>query len=71
MIQSPLLTGSIHIVLACLFTYFAIDNVNQYGWDFFSIILVLLATFDFGSGLKLVTLYFKLRKITQNKNEPR
>jgi hypothetical protein len=66
---SPLLSGILHIVLACLFTYFAIGNVNEYGWDFFSILLVLLATFDFGSGIRLVILHFKISKITQ-KNEP-
>ncbi|WP_318506152.1 YdiK family protein [Bacillus sp. T3] len=66
---SPLFSAFFHIILACIFTYFAIDNVNQFGWDIFSFILVLLATFDFGSGLRLIALHFKLRKIIK-KNEP-
>lgn len=66
---TPMFSGIIHIILACLFTYFAIGNVNEYGWDIFSIILVLLATFDFGSGLRMIALHFKLKKIIK-RNEP-
>lgn len=60
-------TGIIHIALAILLTYFAVNNVNMNGWDIFSIILVLLATFDFGTGLRLMALHFKLRKIERKK----
>lgn len=67
--RTPLISGVIHIILACLFTYFAIDNVNEYGWDFFSYVLVLLATFDFGTGLRLVALHFKLKKILQQQKK--
>jgi hypothetical protein len=64
--RSPLVSAAIYILLACLFTYFAIDNVNKNGWDIFSIILVLLATFDFGSGIRLIMIHFKLKNM-QNK----
>lgn len=61
--RSPLFSAIIYILLACLFTYFAIDNVNKNGWDIFSIILVLLATFDFGSGFRLIAIHFKVKKV--------
>ncbi|AGK51988.1 YdiK family protein [Bacillus sp. 1NLA3E] len=65
--QSPLFSGIVHILIACLFTYFAVDSVNTDGWDIFGFILVFLATFDFGSGIRLIGLHIKLRKITQKK----
>lgn len=61
--QSPLFSGIIYIVLGFLFTYLTILNVSQSGWGFFSILLALLATFDFGSGIRMVQFHFKLKKI--------
>lgn len=59
--RSPLLSGIIYIVLGSLFTYFAIEHVTQDGWGFFSYLLVLLATFDFGSGLRMIFFYFRYK----------
>ncbi|OIK15921.1 hypothetical protein BIV60_07300 [Bacillus sp. MUM 116] len=59
--RSPLFSSFIYFLLGCLFTYFAIHDVNQNGWGFFSYLLVLLATFDFGSGLKLFFFYAKYK----------
>jgi ABC-type multidrug transport system permease subunit len=64
---SPLLSGIIYVFLAILFTYLAIEKVNEEGWGFFSILLVIFATFDFGSGLRLLSLHFKLKKLKQKK----
>ncbi|MEH7494118.1 YdiK family protein [Neobacillus sp. 3P2-tot-E-2] len=55
--RSPLFSGVIYIVLGCLFTYFAIEDVTLNGWGFFSYLLVILATFDFGSGLRMIFFY--------------
>jgi hypothetical protein len=41
-------------MLGILFTYFAVQNVQESGWGMFSILLVILATFDCGSGLRLL-----------------
>ncbi|MBM7588230.1 hypothetical protein JOC86_004827 [Bacillus pakistanensis] len=60
--RSPLFSGLIYMILGVLFTYFAIQNVNNQGWGFFSYLLVLLATLDFGSGLRMVNLHFKIKK---------
>ncbi|WP_066074434.1 YdiK family protein [Neobacillus soli] len=57
--RSPLFSGLIYILLGGLFTYFAVDDVQKNGWGFFSYLLIILATFDFGSGLKVITFYFK------------
>jgi ABC-type multidrug transport system permease subunit len=65
--RSPLFSGIIYIFLALLFTYYAIQNVNKEGWGFFSILLVILATFDFGSGLRLLSLHFKIAKLKNKK----
>ncbi|MGG1680097.1 YdiK family protein [Neobacillus sp. NRS-1170] len=59
--RSPLFSGLIYFLLGGLFTYFAVDEVQTNGWGFFSYLLVILATFDFGSGLKMITLHFKYK----------
>lgn len=61
--QSPLFSGIVYILLGSLFTYFAIQNVNDTGWGFFSYLLVALATFDFGSGIRMILFHFKLKNI--------
>jgi len=59
--RSPLFSGLIYFFLGGLFTYFAIDDVQKNGWGFFSYLLVVLATFDFGSGLKMVAFHFRYK----------
>lgn len=59
--RSPLLSGIIYIVLGALFTYFAISDVQTNGWGFFSYLLVILATFDFGAGLKMIIFHYKYK----------
>jgi len=57
--QSPtLLSGLIYLLLGGLFTYFAIQDVQESGWGVFTILLVFLATFDLGSGLKVIFFSF-------------
>lgn len=64
--QSPLFSGIVYIALGLLFTYLAVENVNQTGWGFFSVVLVLLATFDIGSGVRMIQFHFKLKQIQKN-----
>ncbi|WML42692.1 YdiK family protein [Neobacillus sp. PS3-40] len=56
--QSPLFSGIIYLFLGILFTYFAIQDIQESGWGIFVYLLVILATFDFGSGLKILIFYF-------------
>ncbi|MCA1066587.1 MULTISPECIES: YdiK family protein [Rossellomorea] len=65
--RSPLFSGVIYLLLGVLFTYFAVQNVQDDGWGFFTYMLVFLATLDFGSGLRMVMLHFKIKKKIENK----
>jgi hypothetical protein len=65
--RSPLFSGFIYLVLGALFTYFALDDVEKNGWGFFSYLLVLLATFDLGSGLKMIVFHFRNKDKDTNK----
>ncbi|MDZ5474439.1 YdiK family protein [Bacillus sp. 31A1R] len=66
--QSPLFSGIIYIVLGVLFTVFAIQDVTRNGeWGFFTYLLVILATFDFGSGIRMIMFHFKIKNIQKKK----
>ena len=64
---TPLFNGIIYIFLGLLFTYFAIENVQEGNWGFFTYLLIILATFDIGSGIKMILFHFKLKKIQNQK----
>lgn len=65
--RSPLTAGLLYIGLGVLFTIFAVQNVSESGWGFFSYVFVLLATLDFGSGIRMIMLHFKINSIEKNK----
>ncbi|MDQ0157726.1 YdiK family protein [Robertmurraya andreesenii] len=66
--QSTLFSGILYIVFGLFFTFFAIQNLQQTGeWGFFTYLLILLATFDIGGGLRMVFFHFKLKSIQKNK----
>ncbi|CEG25383.1 YdiK family protein [Bacillus sp. B-jedd] len=60
--QSPLFSGIVYILLGILFTYFAVGNVRSEGWGFFSYLLVILATFDLGAGIRMIGFHYKLKR---------
>ncbi|MEI5909476.1 YdiK family protein [Bacillus spongiae] len=60
---SPLFAGFFYTLLGILFTYFAIYNVNESGWGFFTYFLIFFATIDFRSGLRMFNIHFKLKKM--------
>ncbi|MFD1708542.1 YdiK family protein [Siminovitchia sediminis] len=60
--RSPLFSGIVYILLGVTFTYFAVQQVNLNDeWGFFVYLMILLATFDFGAGIRLVSLHFRLK----------
>jgi hypothetical protein len=61
--RSPLFSGIVYLILGLLFTYFAVQNVNDQGWGFFSYLLVVIATFDLGSGIRMILFHFKLKNV--------
>ncbi|AIE58768.1 YdiK family protein [Bacillus methanolicus] len=63
--QSPLISGIFYIMLGTLFTFFAIQNVNEAGWGFFTYLLVILATFDIGSGIRMIAFHFKIKNVNK------
>jgi hypothetical protein len=65
--RTPLVSGMLYLLLGILFTYFAIQNVQEEGWGFFSYILVILATFDLGAGLKMLAIHVKIKTSTTKK----
>ncbi|MGE7604693.1 YdiK family protein [Peribacillus sp. NPDC097675] len=66
--QSPLFIGIVYAGLGILFITIAIQTVNSSGWGFFAYILVLIATLDLGSGLRMILIHFKIKSI-QKKNK--
>ena len=67
--RSALFSGILYFFFGALFTYFAIEDLNRnQDWGFYTYLLVILATFDIGSGIKLVSFHFFLKKKqTENK----
>ncbi|MBS4175840.1 YdiK family protein [Bacillus sp. FJAT-49736] len=53
-------SGIIYCLLGVIFTYMATQRVATNGWGPFTYILILLATLDFGAGIRLILLYFKI-----------
>lgn len=66
--QTTLFSGILYLLLGLLFIYFAVQNVQATGtWGFLTYLLVLLATFDIGSGIKMIIAHYKLKAITKEK----
>lgn len=60
--SSPLFSGIIYILLGCLFTFIAIQNLQREDtWGFFTYFLILIATFDLGTGLRMIGLHLKMK----------
>ncbi|MYL35743.1 DUF4305 domain-containing protein [Pontibacillus yanchengensis] len=58
---SPLLMAFLYFIMGGIFTYIAIQSVDGTIWNFITIILVIVATFDFAVCIRLVTLHFKMK----------
>jgi hypothetical protein len=66
--QSPLSIGIIYIALGIVFTLFAVQTVRTSGWGFFVYFLILLATLDIGSGIRMLMIHYKI-KSSKNKKK--
>ncbi|KUP04329.1 hypothetical protein Q73_15730 [Bacillus coahuilensis m2-6] len=66
--QPILFSGVIYLALGVLFTFFAIENVQEDGWNFFSYLLVILATLDFGNGIRKIQFHFYYKRKLKEKN---
>ncbi|WP_375781777.1 YdiK family protein [Parageobacillus toebii] len=45
--------------MGILFTYLSIQSADETIWNFFTIVLAIIATLDFGTAIRLLVLYFK------------
>ncbi|MGM9928649.1 MAG: YdiK family protein [Bacillus sp. (in: firmicutes)] len=62
--QSPLVSGLINISLGALFTFLAIYYVTEDGgWNAWSILCVILATFDIGNGIRMLGFHSRLKRM--------
>ncbi|MGM8213853.1 YdiK family protein [Virgibacillus sp. W0430] len=47
----------VYLLMGVLFTYIAIQSAQNTGWSFTTILLTLIATLDFGVGIRLMKMY--------------
>lgn len=64
---SPFVMGIIYTLMGALFTYIAINSATETIWNFSTILLALVATFDFGVAIRMFVLHSKLKKIAKTK----
>ncbi len=62
---SPLVMGVIYFLMGILFTYLAIGSAKETVWNFSTIILMLVATFDFGVAIRMFLLHKKIKDVTK------
>ena len=51
----------IYILMGILFTYLAIDSVEETPWNFVTILFAAIATLDFGVGIRSLRIHFQLK----------
>ncbi|MFS0865354.1 YdiK family protein [Fredinandcohnia sp. 179-A 10B2 NHS] len=62
---SPFAMGIIYLLMGVLFTYIAIGSATETVWNFSTILLALVATFDFGIAIRMFALHSKIKKMTK------
>jgi hypothetical protein len=62
---SPLNIAFFYFLMGTLFTYLAIESAHESIWNFSTIVLMVMATLDFGVSLRMFAFYFRIRN--QNK----
>lgn len=70
--RSALFSGILYLFFGALFTYFAIQDLNRtQDWGFYTYLLVILATFDIGSGIKLISFHLFLKRKQAESKKPK
>lgn len=59
---SPLVSSILYFGLGVLFTYIAIQSVEETVFNFFTILLAFFATVDFVLAIRLLGLHFRIKK---------
>jgi hypothetical protein len=63
---SPTFMGLLYFSLGSLFTYLAIQSGEDNVWSFTTIILMMLATFDFAVSIRFFLLKKKIERIKKS-----
>jgi len=52
----------LYFLMGIFFTYLAIDSVTDSSWNLITFVLAVIATLDFGVGIRALRVYFKLKR---------
>ena len=52
--NSPFVMATLYFLLGCIFTYLAITSVEDTIWNFYTILLAIMATVDFNLAIRLL-----------------
>ncbi|MGG2067496.1 MULTISPECIES: YdiK family protein [unclassified Bacillus (in: firmicutes)] len=52
--NSPFVMATLYFLLGCIFTYLAITSVEDTVWNFYTLLLSVMATVDFSLALRLI-----------------
>ena len=63
--NSPFVMATLYFLLGCIFTYLAITSVQDTIWNFYTLLLAVMATVDFNFALRL--LFSKPKKGSKKK----
>ncbi|GAA0496742.1 hypothetical protein GCM10008986_24580 [Salinibacillus aidingensis] len=66
---SPLFMSTLYLFMGILFTYIAAQSVEETLWNFTTIILAVVATFDFAVAVRLINLHIKIKNSKNNNNK--
>lgn len=66
---SPLFMAFLYLGMGVVFTYFAIQSVEDTIWNFMTIILAFFATLDFVVTFRLLRLHLKIKKLKNSKKK--
>ncbi|KGX84317.1 YdiK family protein [Pontibacillus marinus] len=58
---SPLFMAFLYFLMGAVFTYIAVQSANETIWNFTTIILAIVATFDFAVAIRLFSLHFRIK----------
>lgn len=59
---SPLRTAIFYFILGMFFTYLAINSLDNSSWTIVTVILTLIATFDFGVSIRAFNIYRRMKQ---------
>ncbi|MFC4181918.1 YdiK family protein [Saccharococcus thermophilus] len=57
--RTPLQFAFFYFLMGILFTYLSVQSAKDTIWNFFTIVLAILATLDFGAAIRLFALHFR------------